>query len=531
MVIRLLVANYYSIYGAEGCRLGGTPLLVVMFYDSLESDFGAEVGVHVVGVVGKDVVLDGGSEADELVDAVLDTEEDVLVAIDGAPVVGKAGEDTVVVQEDFVFGIAFVVAGEDVELGSDLAGGIDGEAVEHLALQEVAAPLPVVVGTQAEVLAIVAGGELHVLFHATEGVGQDCGVEHVGVEVGIGTDEELLVGFEGEAGAIEEVVVHLDTAEAFAIEYGEVGTEHVVDVVLGIDTEVGGLAEAVEVVEGLGYIAVTPVALGEGALYGGYDTSHDGESVAVVLGEGVLDKDALDVEAVALLCVEDDGGAPCGGELIFVAEVCALHLEAVDAPAFGCGGGSDMLEEGYDGFAMRLEAMMMAVAFIAAVVLGHTMMTFFATIMMRHAVMLFLAAFVALSAALVLRIAGNLTFVHVVVRAVGGGSELLSVGCLLLAVGCLLLAVGLSLGFLGLGSGSFFSTGLGVLSHGGGADDAEGCHGQGGEDFLHDYFVFVFFICMRYVRIIACGLAKRQPYFRHRRRFVRCGSLPCRRGW
>lgn len=161
-----------------------------------------------------------------------------------------------------------------------------------------------------------------------------------------------------------------------------------------------------------------------------------------------------------------------------------------------------MLEEGYDGFAMRLEAMMMAVAFIAAVVLGHTMMTFFATIMMRHAVMLFLADFVALGAALVLRIAGNLTFVHVVVRTVGGGSELLSVGCLLLAVGCLLLAIGLSLGFLGLGSGSFFSTGLGVLSHGGGADDAEGCHGQGGEDFLHDYFVFVFFymyaICANY---------------------------------
>ena len=81
----------------------------------LEVDLAAEIGVERGGVVGGDVILDGGGDSNHLVDVEVDTGKDVLAVV----VVAEGGGKQVVVAGD-----SAVVAAEDVELGGDFAYGI-----------------------------------------------------------------------------------------------------------------------------------------------------------------------------------------------------------------------------------------------------------------------------------------------------------------------------------------------------------------------------------------------------------------------
>jgi hypothetical protein len=53
-----------------------------------------------------------------------------------------------------------------------------------------------------------------------------------------------------------------------------------------------------------------------------------------------------------------------GVEHIFVAKIGTLHLETVLGPAIGGVGGTDVLEEGYDGLAVRTEGFVLAITIL-----------------------------------------------------------------------------------------------------------------------------------------------------------------------
>lgn len=210
------------------------------------------------------MVLDGGRNGNELIDAVVDTGENILAIVGilegGAVEVVVAGHTT-------------VVAAEEVEFRIDFAYGIYRETGGVIARDIVTCEAHIVLGTDAEVAVVVAGEEVDVFTgDEVEGsVGEGAtaeaeGVGVVGLDVAIDTDVEVLDGADIEAEAIEIMVVELDFAETFTVEHAEVSAEPWGDIILEVEAEVGGVAIAIEVVHGAGDVAQAPVFLGEDGL-------------------------------------------------------------------------------------------------------------------------------------------------------------------------------------------------------------------------------------------------------------------------
>ena len=433
----------------------GQPLGVCVG-QGLEVDLAAEIGVERGGVVGGDVILDGGGDSYHLVDVEVDTGKDVLAVV---VVVEGGGKQVVVV------GNSAVVAAEDVELGGDLAYGIDREAGGVVALDVVAGKAHIVLGSDAEIAVVVAGKEMEVLAGnlvdggvdaAVAGAGDSIGV--VSLDVAIDAEVEVLDGTEVETEGVEEVVVELHATEALAVEHADVGTQPMADVVLEVKAEVGNIAKAIEVEHGAGHIAETPVFLAKPGMGGGDDTGSGGEAFLLVLDEGVLDKDMLDaVGEGGLGSVEDDGGGPVGVEHVFVAKVGTLHLETVLGPGTLGIGGAEMLEEGYDGLAVRTEGSRLMVALVVALVIRLALM------------------------------AARLLALVVLVRALGLA--------LLGVVGAVLVGMFVTglVHFLLTGLILLYGTLLGLLGHGCGAQESSG-KGESNKKLVHNVLFIINFL-------------------------------------
>ena len=432
----------------------------------LEVDLAAEIGVERGGVVGGDVILDGGGDGYHLVDVEVDTGKDVLAVV----VVAEGGGKQVVVA-----GNSAVVAAEEVEPGGDFAYGIDREAGGVVALDIVAGKAHVVLGSDAEIAVVVAGKEMEVLAGNLVDGGVDAavavavdGIGVVRLDVAIDAEVEVLDGTEVETEGVEEVVVELHATEALAVEHADVGTQPMADVVLEVEAEVGNIAKAIEVEHGAGHIAEAPVFLAKPGMGGGDDTGRGGEAFLLVLDEGVLDKDMLDaVGEGGLGSVEDDGGGPVGVEHVFVAKVGTFHLETVLGPGTLGIGGAEMLEEGYDGLAVRTEGSRLMVALVVALV---TCLALMAALVTRLALM-----------------AARLLALVVLVHALGLA--------LLGVVGAVLVGMVVTglVHFLLTGLIFLFGTLLGLLGHGCGAQESSG-KGESNKKLVHNVLFIINFL-------------------------------------